>query len=314
MEADQWLGIEVRHLAALEAVAQEGSFRRAAERLGFVQSAVSQQIAGLEKITGQRLVERSRGGGPVTITEAGQILLQHAGAILGRLKVAEADVAILGEGSESVLRVGITESVGVRILPELLRRFAAEWPGVRLRPTEEASSDLDLYRRIEHGELDLSFVELPAPAGPFEIVELLTDPYVIVIRSDSPLSKGKLTLTDLAGVPLVGHTSCRGLARVEAQLRALGIEPEFAFRSEVNATIQALASAGVGVAVLPALAVDPANELTTMRELPGIPPRHLALVRHRDRHFSPPARSFVAGAQAVCETISSSRRLMTVSA
>ncbi len=136
-------------------------------------------------------------------------------------------------------------------MPELLRRFSSEWPEVRIRPTEAAGSDLDLYQAVERGALELSFVELPAPDGPFETVELLTDPYVLVIRPDSPLARGRFGLTDLAGVPLVGRPSCRGLARVEAQLLARGVEPEFAFLSTVNATIQALAGAGVGAAVLP---------------------------------------------------------------
>ncbi|HEY3184942.1 MAG TPA: LysR family transcriptional regulator, partial [Gaiellaceae bacterium] len=76
MANDQWLGIELRHLAALEAVAREGSFRRAATSLGYVQSAISQQIAALEKAVGQRLVERSRGGGPLRLTEVGELVLQ----------------------------------------------------------------------------------------------------------------------------------------------------------------------------------------------------------------------------------------------
>jgi len=306
MANDHWFGIELRHLAALDAVAREGSFRRAATSLGYVQSAISQQIAALEKSVGQRLVERSRGGGRLRLTEAGELVLQHAEAILARLKAAQADVAALAEG-QGQLRVGITQSVGVRILPELMRRFARDWPDVRLRPTE-APADLELYDAVERGDVDLAFVELPVPPGPFEATELMPDPYVLVVPAGSPLATRPVTLKDLAGVALVGHTECRGLARVEAQLRSRGLEPEFAFRSDVNATIQALVGAGVGAAVLPALAVDPSDELTAMRELPGIPPRVLAVARHRDRYQSQAARAFIEHAQAVCAGLTSETR------
>jgi DNA-binding transcriptional LysR family regulator len=312
MASDQspWLGIELRHLAALEAVAREGSFRRAATSLGYVQSAISQQIASLERAVGRRLVERSRGNSRVELTEAGELVLRHAGAILARLKAAQADVAALATGQAGVLRVGITQSVGVRILPLLMRSFAAEWPDVRLRPTE-APADLPLYDAVERGDVELSFVELPVPAGPFDVFELMADPYVLVVRRDSRLAQSDVTLADLTG-PLIGHTECRGLARVEAQLRARGIEPEFAFRSDVNATIQALVGAGLGAAVLPVLAVDPTDPLTTMRELPGIPPRVLAIVRHRDRYHSTAAEAFVAAAQAVCAGLQPQPRLTAV--
>jgi molybdate transport repressor ModE-like protein len=311
MPNDQWLGIELRHLAALEAVAREGSFRRAAASLGYVQSAISQQIAALERAVGQRLVERARGGGRLRLTEAGALVLQHASAILARLKAAQADVAALADGESAQLRIGITQSIGVRVLPELMRRFGARWPDVRLRPTE-APADLELYEAVERGDVDLSFVELPAPEGPFETTELMADPYLLVVAAGSPLAAKPIALRDLQGVPLVGHTECRGLARVEAQLRSRGIEPEFAFRSDVNATIQALVGAGVGAAVLPALAVDPDDPLTVMRELPGIPPRVLAIARHRDRYHSSAAQAFVEAAQSVCAGLSRARRLTAV--
>ena len=298
-EHQSWLGIELRHLAALEAVAREGSFRRAAKSLGYVQSAISGQIAALERAVGRRLVERTRGGGRIELTEAGRLVLQHSDAILARLHAAQADVAALASGQAGELRVGITQSVGVRILPALMRRFTPDWPDVRLRPTE-AASDLPLYEAVERGDVDLSFVELPTPPGPFEAFELMADPFVLVVRRDSRVSG----LEDLGDLPLIGHTECRGLARVEAQLRARGVDPEFAFRSDVNATIQALVGAGVGAAVLPMLAVDPADKLTAMRDLPGIPPRVLAVVRHRDRYHSAAAEAFVEAAQAVCAGLS----------
>ena len=89
---DHWLGVELRHLAALEAVDAEGSFGRAAIKLGYTQSAISQQIATLERIVGERLVERPGGPRPVALTEAGRMLLRHAKAIMARLQAAQADL------------------------------------------------------------------------------------------------------------------------------------------------------------------------------------------------------------------------------
>jgi len=125
MESDRWLGVELRHLAALQAVAEEGSFGRAAARLGYTQSAVSQQIATLERLVGERLVDRPGGPRPVTITQAGTVLLRHADGIIARLRAAQADLAALRDGSAGPLHVGTYQSVGARVLPEVMRRFSA---------------------------------------------------------------------------------------------------------------------------------------------------------------------------------------------
>src|SRR5947208_14695455 len=103
MEPDRWLGVELRHLAALQAVAEGGSFGRAAARLGYTQSAVSQQIATLERLVGERLVDRPGGPRPVTITQAGTVLLRHADGIVARLRAAQADLAALRDGSAGPL-------------------------------------------------------------------------------------------------------------------------------------------------------------------------------------------------------------------
>src|SRR5215210_4374068 len=107
MKVDHSSGIEIRHLTALEAVASERSFRRAAAKLGYVQSAISEQIAALERLVGRRLVERSPGAGDAQLTEAGEVLLGHGRAILARVKAAEADLGALDEASSGTLHLGI---------------------------------------------------------------------------------------------------------------------------------------------------------------------------------------------------------------
>src|SRR5437764_9503007 len=141
MGSDSWLGVELRHFLALEAVAREGSFGRAATALGYTQSAVSQQIATLERIVGHRLVERPGGPKPVSLTEAGKLLLTHADAIAARVAAAQADLTALAEGEAGTLRVGVYQSVGQRILPELMRRYLSAWPQVRVTLTESANDD-----------------------------------------------------------------------------------------------------------------------------------------------------------------------------
>src|SRR5881394_2843856 len=112
MERDKWLGVELRHLAALEAVARMRSFGAAARELGYTQSAVSQQIAQLEKVVGHKLFDRPGGPRRVEPTEAGLLLLRHADAIVARLDAARADMAALAEGAGGTLRVGVFQSVG----------------------------------------------------------------------------------------------------------------------------------------------------------------------------------------------------------
>src|SRR5205809_1848278 len=219
MEPDRWLGIELRHFLALEAVAREGSFGKAAAALGYTQSAVSQQIAALERIVGQRLVERPGGPKPISLTEAGRLLLTHADAIAARISAAQADLTALGEGQAGTLRVGVFQSVGQRILPEVMRRFLGAWPQVRVTLTE-SSNDAELLGLVERGGLDLTFADLPLVEGPFESVELLRDPYVLAVPADSPLAtRETLAARDLQELDLIGFKHCRSLAQLEATVR-----------------------------------------------------------------------------------------------
>jgi molybdate transport repressor ModE-like protein len=299
MEPDRWLGIELRHLMALEAVAREGSFGRAAKSLGYTQSAVSQQIAALERIVGARLIDRPGGPRPVTLTEAGELLLRHAEAIVARLAAAQADLGALAEGEGGVLRVGIYQSVGQRILPELMRRYGAAWPRVEIALTESAS-DAELLALVERGELDMTFADLPLVEGPFEAVELLRDPYVLIVPAGSPLADRATppTRREIAELDLIGYRSCRSTARIENVLRE---RLNFVFRSDHNGTVQGLVGAGVGAALVPRLTLEPHDESIVEIDLgPKVPPRLIALAWHRDRYRTPAAQAFVDAALEVC--------------
>ena len=304
MRTDGWLGVELRHLAALQAVADEGSFGRAAERLGYTQSAVSQQIQALERIVGQRLVERPGGPRRVSLTEAGELLLRHAEGIVARLQAAQADLAAFAEGSAGTLRVGTYQSVGARVLPRLLREFTDAWPSVSVQLTEW-SDDGELLRLVERGELDFSFVMLPVEAGPFEPVELMLDPHVLVVPADSELARRPKppSLREVAGMPLIGNRLCRSVHQVETRLRDAGAEPQIVFRSDDNGTIQGLVAAGVGVALVPLLTVDTGDEGTAVLGLADVPPRRIGIAWHRDRYRSPAARAFVDLARDVCARV-----------
>ncbi len=302
MKPDGLLGLELRHLAALQAVAEEGSFGRAARRLAYTQSAVSQQIAALERIVGQRLVERPGGPRPVSLTEAGRLLLGHAQGITARLKAAEADLAALQAGDAGVLRVGTYQSVGARLLPPLLRAFSQERPQVTVLLSER-SDDGELLALLERGEIDLSFVVLPLEPGPFEAIELLRDPYVLLVPADSPLASRPRppSLRDILDLPLISFRSCRTTQRVEERLRLFGREPRVVFRSDDNGTVQGMVGAGMGVALVPRLTVEERDRSVRAIELRDrLPPRLVALAWHRHRRLTPAAQAFVDRARSLC--------------
>lgn len=296
-----WLGLELRHLIALKTIAGTGTFGRAAERLGYTQSAISQQIATLERIVGQRLIERPGGPRPVSLTEAGELLLRHADAIAARLQAAQADLAALDAGDAGPLRIGTYQSVGARVLPELLREFSADWPHVEIT-LQESADDRDLLALVERGDLDLSFVVLPLDPGPFESVELFRDPYVVVVPAGSPLADRERppSLRDLVEHPLISYRTCRTTQRVEDRLRHLGREPNIVFRSDDNGTVQGLVKAGVGIAIVPRLAVDATDAAVRVVDLgERVPPRLLGIAWHRDRHRTRAAEAFVELAQRI---------------
>ena len=300
MTADHYADLEFRHLLSFRAVAQTGSFHEAAESLDYTQSAVSQHVAALESILGVRLLDRSRGRRTVEVTEAGALLLRHADAIAARMQAARADLRAYSEGATGQLRVGTYQSVGARVLPATLGIFTGLWPSVEVHLVETNSDDglLDL---VESGDLDLSFAVFPLSEGPFEAVELFRDPYVLVVPAGSALTRLDRVVTplEISGLPLIGFRHCRSTVAAEDYLRANGGNPQWAFRSDDNTTVQALVTAGIGVALVPRLTVDETDKKCAVVPT-EVPPRVLTLAWHRDRYRSTAQVAFVELARQVC--------------
>jgi DNA-binding transcriptional LysR family regulator len=305
MSANRWLGVEFRHLAALAAVQRTGSFRCAAEDLGYVQSAVSQQIARLERLVGIRLVERTRGTAPVHLTSAGELLLEHVDGILARFRAAQADLGTLSEGLSGTVRLGVFQSAATRLLPPIMRLFKERWPKIRIAPTG-GHSEADLFELVERGDLDLSFVELPLETGPFDVRQLFSEPCVLAVPADSPLSAAATppSLTDVAELPLVAPHNWRMFARIKHELEATGHSPDIVFESDTNSAVQALVAAGIGAAILPRLAVnldDPGTRVIDLQHV--LPQRTVGLVWHKERRLSPAAHGFCQAAAEVCDEL-----------
>ncbi len=294
------LGLEMRHLAALEALARERSFRDAATSLGYVQSAVSHQLATMERIVDARLVERARGTAQVDLTEAGEVMLQHAHAILAQFRAAQGKLNALARGQAGTLRVGVFQSVANNLLPRLMPVFVRGCPNFEVVPTE-TSSDTPLFPLLERGEIDLAFCELPGVEGPFQGVELMEDPFVLLVSNDHELARRDepVAPADLADLPLVGFDDSRAQTEMLTAMRGHDVALRFSFRCNMMPTVQSLVAEGLGIAIVPYLTVDPLYAGTTIVEMSGLPTRKIWLVWHREREPSEAARRFIEIAHSV---------------
>jgi DNA-binding transcriptional LysR family regulator len=295
-------GVELRHLQALVAVADEGSFGRAATRLGFTQSAVSQQIAALERALGGAVFDRPGGPRPVELTPEGRLLLEHALVILERMELAADELARLRAGEAGRLSVGTFQSVSVRLLPDILGRLRNERPKVEVRLVE--ADDLDELRRgVIDGSLDASFVVTGADEDGLELVPLCEDPFVLITPTGA--EAGPVAMSRLREVPLIGQppSSCQLL--IDRGLQAAGVDPTYVFRSHDNGAVQAMVRAGMGYAVLPGLAVDAQDPGVAVLDLaPAIPPRRIALALRPGRARPPALDHFVTLAKETCAGLS----------
>ncbi|MEU9860269.1 LysR family transcriptional regulator [Streptomyces sp. NPDC047971] len=286
-------------LAALVAVAEDGSITRAAARLGYTPPALSQQLAKLEREAGAALLVRHHRG--ARLTPAGELLVSRARRVLDEMERARHELAQLSGLSGGRLRVGTFTTVGIHLLPPVLSAFRRAHPDVELTVAEyEPPGGV---AAVAEGEVDLAITHVyepaePAPPPPGVALEpLLVEELVLVTAPGHVLAEGsgRLPIAELAGQPLISsapdHPSRRG---VEGALARAGVSPSVVCRTPGYALVCALVSAGLGVAVVPEMVAMMAASPLGVRALEPTSFRRTISVAHRGEESGPAARSLRA--------------------
>ncbi len=263
--------LNVARLRVLREVAERGSFSAAADALSYTQSAVSQQIAALETETGMTLLERGPRG--VRLTGAGRTLVEHAEGILARLQAAEEELAALAGLRGGQLRMASFPTAGATLMPVAIAAFRASYPEVELTLAEGEPEEI--APRLRTGEFDLALLfEFDDVEEDLKRVELLEDPlYLALPRGHRLAGKRALRLQELRGEAWVQTSQSSPCARhVVRSCHAAGFEPNVSFESDDYQTVQGLVAAGVGVALIPELALTFVREDIVVRALSPRPP------------------------------------------
>jgi DNA-binding transcriptional LysR family regulator len=180
-------GLGLRELQAVLAVAELGSFRRAADALGYTQSALSHQVSALEAALGQALFHRPGGRAAVSLTPAGEAVCRRARRALSEVEAVAADAEQAARGEIVRVRVGVTQTAAAEIMPAALRSFRDDHPGVEV--VLVAADDTDSSRAaMLRGELDLAFSYNLETDEYVEAVAVLDDGWVILTRRDSAIA------------------------------------------------------------------------------------------------------------------------------
>jgi DNA-binding transcriptional LysR family regulator len=302
MSAEQSLqsierGVDLRGLRALVAVSDAGSFRAAAAELGYTQSAISHQIAELERAVGAPLFTRPGGRGHVSLTPAGEAAYVHARRALNELHALGASVLATERGERALVRVGVFQTAAAEVLPTALKALREEWPGVEV-VLSEAAEDPRLVDWLADGRLDLAVTINQRPDDRIELIRLFEDPWVILTHRDGELADAERPSFELLdGADVVAWTSRWAVQEeLESAWRKRGIRPRVVYRTDDNLALQRLVAAGLGHACVGRLAarraIDPV--LTWLAPPDVLTPRTVALCHPRRRDLAQAARALSA--------------------
>jgi len=285
--------LSAQRLRIFREVANRGSFSAAADSLAYTQSAVSQSVAALETEVGATLLERGRRG--ARPTSAGEALLAHADAILARLDAAEAEVAAIAGLRGGQLAMASFPTAGATIVPLAVATFRAAHPEVGLSLAEGEPEAI--APRLRAGEFDLAllfeFEGVSEGLGSgLRRIDLLQDPMYLALPNEHRLADvPRIRLQDLSEESWVQTSAESPCARhVVRSCHGAGFEPSVSFETDDYQTVQGLVAAGVGVALIPQLALSSVRDDISIRALhPRAPVRTVTAATGRGQGVSPAA-------------------------
>jgi DNA-binding transcriptional LysR family regulator len=287
--------LDVKQLRVLKAVAEHGSFSAAAESLSYTQPAISQQIAALEKQANATLVDRGSRG--VRLTDAGRALVEHAEVVIARLAAAEAELEAIAGVRGGRVRLSSFPTAGASLLPPAVALFTQRHPEVELSFVEEEpeqavamlrSAELEVAIVFEYR--DLSQPEFDRLYEGIELRHLIDDPMFLALPHDHPVArKPRVRLRDVADDVWIQNDCSGPCGRLHlAACSSAGFEPKIGYQSDDYNVVQGLIAAGVGVSLLPALALTNVREDIAVRSLGNAAPaRKIASAVLAGRYRSP---------------------------
>jgi LysR family hydrogen peroxide-inducible transcriptional activator len=255
--------MEFQQLRYVCAIAESGSFSRAAEHCHVAQPSLSQQVSKLEDELGTRLFDRL--GRRVRLTDAGRIFLPRARAILHEMEAARSEVDYERKDTKGSISVGVIPTIAPYFMPSRVANFTRKFPEASLKIVEETTPIL--VEGVRNLSLDLAIMSLPLRHREFETIPLHKERLYAVLPRDHSLAKRKeISLGDLRTEPfvLLRDSHCFHDIAVSACQRAR-VNPRVAFESGQFSSLLGMVSAGVGVSIVPAMAVDSAADRTFVR-------------------------------------------------
>jgi DNA-binding transcriptional LysR family regulator len=287
--------LDPRRLRILLAVAEGKSFTAAAQRLSLTQSAVSQQMAALEREAGVTLLIRTPQG--VSLTEAGSMLAERSYRLLADVAAVEAELLTAGD-AKAEIRLGTFSTAALELLPQALRAFRDARPDVRVSLVSLPSGDIttSLWDGSIHALLAWEYSFAPQPLNRrLAQYRLPDDPLLAVLPAGHPLAaRTELALADLAGEPWMTRTHREPYENAyETMCRIAGFEPEVVFRVDDYETMQGLIAAGLGVSMAPALSLVRHRPDVAIRPISPAFTRQVSVLTLVDGPWAAPLADFI---------------------